>query len=73
MRRGRYYLARVIKLGQLDQAKLLDAIVAAPVVAIGKFEWTITDVVDQRDASTPFVFGNLAKYSSEASPQTDEA
>lgn len=63
MRRGRYYLARVIKLGQLDQAKLLDAIVVAPVVAIGKFEWTITDIVDQRNATTPFVCGNLAKYS----------
>jgi hypothetical protein len=54
---------RVIKLGELDQAKLLDAIVKAPVVALGQFEWTITDVVDRRDAIAPFVFGNLAKYS----------
>lgn len=63
MRRGRYYMARVIKLGELDQSKLMDAIVKAPVVPLGKFEWTITDVVDLRDSSTPYVFGNLAKYS----------
>lgn len=65
MRRGRYYMARVIKLGELNQTKLLDAIIEAPVVAIGQFEWTITDVVDRRDATEPFVFGNLAKYSKE--------
>ena len=65
MRRGRYYLARVIKLGELNQAKLLDAIVEAPTVAIGQFEWTITDVIDTRNAAAPFVFGNLAKYSKE--------
>ncbi len=65
MRRGRYYLSRVIKLGELNQSKLMDAIIEAPTVAIGQFEWTITDVVDMRDAKDPFVFGNLAKYSKE--------
>lgn len=63
MRKGRYYLARVIKLGELNQTRLLDAIVKAPVVAIGKFEWTITDVIDKRSELMPYVFGNLAKYS----------
>lgn len=63
MRRGRYYLARVIKLGELNQERLLQAIVNAPVVAIGQFEWTITDVIDRRSDPFPFVFGNLAKYS----------
>lgn len=67
MQRGRYYMARVIKLGELNQAKLLDAIVNAPVVALGQFEWTITDVVDMRHEESPFVFGNLAKYSKEGS------
>lgn len=65
MRRGRYYLSRVIKLGVLNQSKLMDAIIEAPTVAIGQFEWTITDVVDMRDTKDPFVFGNLAKYSKE--------
>lgn len=65
MRRGRYYLARVIKLGELNQARLLDALVNAPVVPMGQYEWTITDVSDQRNATAPFVFGNLAKFSKE--------
>lgn len=60
-------MARVIKLGELNQSKLLDAIVNAPVVALGQFEWTITDVIDRRDTTTPFVFGNLAKYSKDGS------
>lgn len=74
MRRGRYYMARVIKLGQLNQAKLIDAIVEAPTVAIGQFEWTITDVIDMRNATDSFVFGNLAKYSKEGTVKVvDEA
>jgi hypothetical protein len=32
------------------------------VVEIGKFDWTITDVVDGREEPTPFVFGKLSKY-----------
>ncbi len=51
MRRGRYYMARVIKLGELNQTKLLDAIVKAPTVVIGQSEWTITDVIDMSDAT----------------------
>jgi hypothetical protein len=65
MRRGRYYLARVIKLGELNQEKLLDAIVNAPVVPLGQFEWTFTDVVDRRASAAPFLYGHLAKYSKE--------
>lgn len=30
---------------------------------MGQFEWTITDIVDKRSATEPYVFGNLAKYS----------
>jgi len=64
----------VTKLGELNQAKLLDAIVEAPTVAVGQFEWTITDVIDMRNATTPFVFGNLAKYSKEGKVKVvDEA
>lgn len=67
MNHGRYYMARVIKLGELNQARLLDAIVKAPVVQLGQFEWTFTDVIDRRDAIFPYVFGNLSKYSKEGS------
>lgn len=74
MRRGRYYMARVMKFGELNQTKLIDAIVNAPTVPIGQFEWTITDVSDMRDATAPFVFGNLAKYSKEGKVKVvDEA
>ena len=74
MRRGRYYMARVIKLGELNQTKLLNAIVNAPTVPIGQFEWTITDVVDMRESTAPYVFGNLVKYSKEGKVKVvDEA
>lgn len=65
MQRGRYYLARVIKSGQLNQETLQNAIMQAPTVELGQFEWTITDVVDGRDTPTPYIYGNLAKYSRE--------
>ncbi len=66
MRRGRYYLGRVIKLGLLDQKKLMDAIAEASTLYIGKFAWTITDVVDKRnDSELPFVFGKLSKFAKE--------
>ena len=53
----------MIELGEFNQTRLLDAIVKVPVVALGQFEWTITDVVDKRSEKMPYVFGNLAKYS----------
>src|SRR5471032_769354 len=62
MARGRYYLSRVIKLGLLDQEKLMLAILNSPIVEIGKFDWTITDVVDARSEGAPFIFGKLSKY-----------
>jgi hypothetical protein len=63
--RGRYYLSRVIKLGNLTQDKLVTAILDAPVLRIGKYDWAITDAVDGQTAKPGFVFGKLAKYSSE--------
>lgn len=64
-RRGRYYLGRVIKLGTLDQTRLMDAIANATTLTIGKFAWTITNVVDKRSEKPAFVFGHLAKFSAE--------
>jgi hypothetical protein len=63
--RGRYFLGRVIKLGQLDQQKLMDAILKSPDVELGKFDWTITDTIDGRNESIPYVFGKLSKYAKE--------
>lgn len=65
MQRGRYYLGRVIKLGTLDQSRLMDAISNAGTIMVGKAKWTITSVVDRRADSLPFVFGRLSKYSDE--------
>ncbi|MBA4077142.1 MAG: hypothetical protein C0508_19050, partial [Cyanobacteria bacterium PR.023] len=49
----------------LDQEMLMDAIANAPIVSIGKFDWTITDVDDKRNEQTPYVFGKLSKYAKE--------
>ncbi|WP_143165535.1 hypothetical protein [Ferrimonas marina] len=40
----------------------MDAISNPPIVTVGKFDWTITDIVDNRDSELPFVFGKLSKY-----------
>lgn len=63
--RGRYYLSRVTKRGTLTQDRLIQAILGAPVLRIGKFQWAITDAEDGRNDDPKFVFGKLAKYSSE--------
>jgi hypothetical protein len=61
MRRGRYYIGRVVKIN-LDQQGLMDAIINAPIITIGKFDWTITDISDNRDEDFPYIFGKLSKY-----------
>lgn len=66
MRRGRYYLGRVVKTGDLDQERLLSAIDDAPTVPIAGALWTITDIVDGTDRDKPFIFGRLSKYSKQA-------
>ncbi|WP_146744635.1 hypothetical protein [Herbaspirillum rubrisubalbicans] len=43
----------------------MEAILNSPIVEIGKFDWTITDVIDGREEHTPFVFGKLSKYAKE--------
>ncbi|MDT8316932.1 MAG: hypothetical protein RQ824_02940 [bacterium] len=43
----------------------MDSIAEAPTLTIGKFAWTITDVVDSRDSNLPFIYGRLSKFSRE--------
>lgn len=62
MSQGRFYLSRVIKRGELNQEKLMNAICNPPIIPLGKFDWTITDVIDQRDTESPYIFGKLSKY-----------
>ncbi|WP_292952423.1 MULTISPECIES: hypothetical protein [unclassified Neptuniibacter] len=61
MRRGRYYLGRVVKVN-LDQQSLMDAIANSPIVNIGKFDWAITDIEDNRNEDIPYIFGKVSKY-----------
>jgi len=65
MRRGRYYLGRVIKLGKLNHQRLLGAIREPKVVNVGQFQWTFTDTVDESESSERFIFSRLSKYSQE--------
>lgn len=58
-------MSRVIKMGGLTQEKLVAAVLNAPVLQIGKFDWAMTDVVDGQENNPKFIFGKLAKYSSE--------
>ncbi len=61
MSKGRYYLGRVIKIN-INQNELMNVISNAPTITTGKFDWTITDVVDSRLEDFPFIFGKLSKY-----------
>lgn len=58
---GNYYLGRVVKIN-LSQDELMDAISNAPTISMGKFDWTITDVIDHRNSDSPYIFGKLSKY-----------
>lgn len=65
MRRGRYYLGRVIKLGELDQDKLVAAIQRSALVSVGNYTWAITDIFEGTSQDSQFIFGKLSKYSQE--------
>lgn len=62
MRKGRFYLGRIIKLGRLTQNMLVDAIIDSPVVSTGKYAWAITDAIDMRQATPSFIYGELSKF-----------
>ncbi len=65
-RRGRYYLSRIIKLGQLNQDNLIKAMIRPVSIVTGKYAWTITDVrVIKRNKKVVYVFGKLSKYNPE--------
>lgn len=65
MRRGRYYLGRVLKLGELDQRRLVYALREPMTISVGQFQWTFTDTVDMSESNENFIFSRLAKYSQE--------
>lgn len=65
MRKGRYYLGRISKLGRLTQDMVIDVFLDSPIITVGKYDWAITDSIDKRSESTPFVYGKLSKFSRE--------
>jgi len=65
MRRGRYYLGRVIKLGILDQERLVGAIRHSSIISVRDYTWTITDVREGNIEQQYFIFGKLSKYAQE--------
>jgi hypothetical protein len=65
-RRGRYYLSRVHKYGQLDSNKIIAAINKPATIVTGKYAWTITDALSyESDDKVLYVFGKLSKFSPE--------
>lgn len=65
MRRGRYYLGRVLKLGRLDKNLLINAIFRPAIITAKDYRWTITDVSEDVIDGTYYVFGKLSKYTLE--------
>ncbi len=65
MKSDTYYMSRVVKLGEIKQDSFIAALVNAQTVQVGKFKWTITNIVDESKAAFPFVAGRLSKFSSE--------
>lgn len=62
-RKGTYYLSRIIKIGEhLTQDSLIEAIKHSSNVKYGKYNWSITDVINKSDSTEPYIFGNLSKY-----------
>lgn len=62
-KRGTYYLSRIIKIGEhLNKENLIEAIHNSSKVQHGKYNWSITDVIDKSDNTEPYIFGNLSKY-----------
>lgn len=71
MKKGRYYLGRVVKGGLVTQDTLMEGIINSKVLKIGKYTWAITDVIDARNNSeNPFIFGHLSKFQKEGTIKT---
>ena len=72
IRKGRYFLSRVVKIN-LSQENLIDAICNPAIIKVGKYNWTITDMLDKRDdESLPFIYGRLVKYADDTQDVVNE-
>lgn len=59
---GIYYLGRVLKLGTLDQDKLMHAIKEPVSVSYRGSSWTFIDVKEVKTEREHYIFGRLSKY-----------
>jgi hypothetical protein len=61
---GTYYLGRVLKLGILDQEKLIQAIKNPSTIYYRENAWTFIDVVEHKDENdkTKYLVGHLSKF-----------
>jgi hypothetical protein len=64
MKDGTYYLGRVLKLGQLNQELLLEALRNPALVKHRANAWTITDILESEPPGR-YIFGRLSKYAPE--------
>lgn len=65
MKKGTYYVGRVLKLGLLDQAMLLDALKNPISVKYRENAWTFIDIEEYKQAGHHYLFGRLSKYAPE--------
>ncbi|MGF1832139.1 hypothetical protein [Photobacterium sanguinicancri] len=59
---GTYYLGRVLKLGTLDQDKLMKAIKEPVSISVRGSSWTFIDVEEVVSEGKHYIFGRLSKY-----------
>lgn len=66
-RLGTYYIGRVLKLGNLDQEGLIQAIREPQPVEYRGNSWTLIDVEFGKSNHGPYIYGKLCKYKPEGS------
>jgi hypothetical protein len=59
---GTYYLGRVIKLGLLDDAKILQALTNPVTIVARGSAWSIINASIRGHGSSQFAFGRLCKF-----------
>ncbi len=64
-RKGTYYIGRVLKLGILDQDKLIYALNNPAVINFRGNSWTFIDVKENNQSGHRYIYGKLSKFAPE--------
>lgn len=59
---GTYYIGRVLKLGLLDQEKLIEAIKNPDQITYRGNAWTFIDIEEYNEHGHHYIFGKLSKF-----------